>query len=132
VRRINAAVHVGNEFDGQVIDAGKVRPWPVNQMRKFPAVAPWQMPARGPNLVFDQIKIVQQPFCGGSDAPGALDAKRFLVVGPQKFFIRCQPRQEAICPPAQADFMPFSEVPGVLLKQFNAQKFASEGRFVAG
>ena len=73
---VDAAIHVRNQLQRDVIDAGEAGEGTLRQARQLPAVAAGQMPPRLGNLLLDQIKVVEQPgFCrhdpmprgGGSD-----------------------------------------------------------------
>ena len=58
------AIHVGDQFQGDVVDAGQAGRRSADQFWQFPAVVFWKMAAGRSNLLFDQIEVIEQPFIG--------------------------------------------------------------------
>ncbi len=67
--RINLRIHMRNQFEHDVIDARQSGARAVQEAGQLPAVVTGQMPLGHLDLLFDQVKVVEQPFGGGSDAP---------------------------------------------------------------
>jgi hypothetical protein len=61
---------MGDDLQREVIDARQSGGWSLEQARQLPAVALGEMSLGGADLIFDQIKIVEQPFAGRRD-PGS-------------------------------------------------------------
>ena len=65
--RVDPPVAMRDRFQCDVVDARQTRRWAVQQTWQLPAVASRQMFSGGADLLFDQIKVVEQPFSGGRD-----------------------------------------------------------------
>ena len=121
MRGVNATVRVRNQFNGDFIDARKIFPRAVAQLRQFAVEPAGQMALRRADLLLDQMKIIEQPFRRRRNAPGFFHAQGVLVVFAQDFFIRRQTRQQQVRPPAGLHAPGLREVAGGLLEQVNAQ-----------
>ena len=85
-----------NEFEHDVINAGKPRRGTIQQARQLPTVAAGQMPARHLYLFFDKVEIIQQPFSSRGDAAARMDGKGGAIEVPQNLLILLQPGEQAI------------------------------------
>ena len=78
--QIDAAIDVRDQFQRDGVGARVTGVRAAREPRKFAAVRARQVSARQPNLIFDQIEIVQQPFRRRRDAPVANDGGGHQVV----------------------------------------------------
>ena len=69
VLRVDPAVTMRNHLQRNVIDARQALGGATGQQRQLTAVPLGEVRARGEDLLFNEIKIVQQPLAGGRDAP---------------------------------------------------------------
>ena len=95
VFRVHAAVHVGDQLQGDVIDAGKSRRRSSQQTRQLAAVGPRQMQPRQADLLLDQIEVVQAAIrppgrCAGPRPPRGSPDRR-----PERGLVRCPPTAAA-------------------------------------
>ena len=58
---VDAAVLMGDQIEGEFVDAGETCRRATDQSRQFPAVAPGQVPAGQGDLLLDEIVVVEQP-----------------------------------------------------------------------
>ena len=58
---VDAAVLVGDQVEGQVVDARETRRGAAGQSRQLPAVAAGQVPAGQGDLLLDEVEVVEQP-----------------------------------------------------------------------
>ena len=94
---IHATIAVRNGLQRDVVHPRTTGRRPVRQAREFAAVALWQVPLGGADLLFDEIEIIEQPF-PGRHHPAALRGRRrqqFAHVD-QGAFVLCQPSQEPV------------------------------------
>ena len=61
-RGVHVPVDVRNQLQGNAIDARAGRRRAVRQPRQLPAVRRRQVPSGHPDLLLDQVEIIQQPF----------------------------------------------------------------------
>ena len=86
----------------------------------------------GPDLLLDEIEVIEQPFARGRDPAIRRNRGRDQIVGPQQDGLAVrQPRQEPVWPSFRIDFMPAREGPGMLLQLIDAEQLGSERRLVA-
>ena len=71
--RVDPAVAVRNDFEGDLVDARIAFGVVVGQARQLPAVVSRQVTARRADLFFDQVKVIQQPLGGRGDLAPRLD-----------------------------------------------------------
>ena len=105
-----------DQLQREIVDARVASRRSIQQTRESSAVTFRQVPARGANLLFDQIKIVEQPFTGRRNV--AIVADRFghqFVRLQQNLFVGRQPSQQPIGAMPRIDHMPFRECFGMLL-----------------
>ena len=133
---IQAAVAVRNRLEGDVVDPRQSGRWTVGQARQFTAVASREVPPRRPDLLLDQIEVVEQPFSRRRDPAVGIDGVRQQDPhGHQQALVLRQPSQEPVgCTPS-AQPVPAGQdlsVLGHLLatEELRAQRrrFAGEGR----
>jgi hypothetical protein len=129
MRGVDAAIHVRNQFPREIIDAGKVGGWPAAQVRQFPAEPAREMPASHPNLFFNQIKIIQQPFRRWSDAANFFNLQSLFIVVAKQFFVGGESWQEAIRTFPGSDLMALRKLTRMALEQINTEQFAPKGLF---
>ena len=65
---INLSIHMGDQFEDDVVNARKAGGRAVHQTGQFPAVASGQMPSGHLYLLFDEVKVIEKPFGGRRDA----------------------------------------------------------------
>ncbi len=94
--RINLCIHVRDEFEHNVINAGKSGGRAVHQTRQLPTVAMGQMPPGHLHLLFDQVEVVEQPFGGGSDPPIGMRGEGRAVEGSENVFVLAQLGQQTV------------------------------------
>jgi hypothetical protein len=123
---INPPVHVRNQFQRNVINPGQIGRRSFAQVRQFAAESARQVTARGADLLFDQMKIIQEPFGRGSDAALLLHAQSFIVVRAQDFFVGREARQEEIRTFARSDLMAMRQRRGMAFEQVNAEQLAAQ------
>ncbi len=70
---IDTAVDMDDQFIRQGVDAREPGQGPVRQLGQLPAVGAREMPAGEADLLFDEVKIVQEPFGRWSDASALRD-----------------------------------------------------------
>ncbi len=94
---IHATIAMCNGLQRDVVHPRTPGRRPVRETREFTAVTFWQVPLGGPDLLFDEIEIVEQPFTGRHD-PAALGGRRRqqLAHVNQGAFVVCQPSQEQV------------------------------------
>ena len=71
---IDLAVAMADEFQDDIIDAGKSTPGSRGEAWKFAAVARRQVGTGQFDLLLDQMIIVEEPLAGGGDAVAMADA----------------------------------------------------------
>jgi hypothetical protein len=66
---VDAAVDVGDEFEGQVVDPRTALGSLVQEPGQPADIGARQMQAGDANLLFEEVEIIDEPFGGGRDAP---------------------------------------------------------------
>ena len=94
--RIDLRVHVRDQFEHDIVNAGQAGGSAVQQARQFPAVTPRQMPPGHLDLLLDQVEIIEQPLRGGSNSPVRIRGQREVVKGAQTALVGVQPCQERV------------------------------------
>ena len=131
VFRIHTAVHMGDQLQGNAIDARKARRRPFQQTRQLTAVGPRQMQTRHTDLLFDKVKVIQQPFTRQCNATTVgLRAGHQIVRLDDDAFIILQPQQQAIRPVLRVDLMTFRQRDGMPLQLFPAEQLRAQRRLV--
>ena len=97
VLRIEATVHVGDQFQRQAVHAGMPVHRPSGQARKTPTVADRKMEPSHPNLLLNEMEVVHQPLSGGRHMPSLGDCEGDQVesLDEDSLIVR-QARQEAV------------------------------------
>lgn len=116
---VDAAVRVRDELDGDVVDAGGPRGERVGEARQLAAVAAGQVAPGGPDLLLDQVVVVDEPLRGGRDARAGPDRGGEQGVGvAQRELIGAQARQQVIDESAarRGELVPAGEGAGVVLE----------------
>ncbi|MNT18218.1 hypothetical protein D3C72_1534070 [compost metagenome] len=97
VFQVDPAIAVRDDFQRNFIDARAAGVGARRQARQLLAVVLRQVAPRGADLLFDQIKIIEQPLRGGRDLAAAFDGRRQLVDGGRdQGRIVGQARQQAV------------------------------------
>ena len=100
---VHAPVDVRDQFQRDAVDARIARRGAVRQPRQLPAVRRRQVPPGRPDLLLDQIKIVQQPLRRRRIAALALGRLRHQLIRlDENALILVQPGNELVrsAPPA--------------------------------
>jgi len=79
------------------------------------------MPASQLDLLFDQIKIIEQPFRRGRDAPALIHRQGRAIKSAQHFLILIQPREQPGGSAAGDELMLRRDGLGMARKLFNAK-----------
>ena len=131
--RVDPAVAVRNGLESDVVDAWESGGGAAREPRQFAAVAFWQMVPGRADLLFDQVKIVEQPFAGRGDAAVCLDRRAEQVAGvAQNHFVFSQPREQLIGRAPVAQAVHAGQIPAVLLHLVGAEQLRAQRRFVLG
>ncbi len=94
--RIDPAIAMRDRLQGQVVHARQSGRRPLRQRRQLLAVGLGQMPARGVDLLLDQVEVVQQPLACRRDPHVVLDHARKQVAGiVEQAFVLLQPLEQA-------------------------------------
>ncbi|KFB67215.1 MAG: hypothetical protein CAPSK01_003332 [Candidatus Accumulibacter vicinus] len=126
----HASVAVRDDFQGNIIDPRTAGRRPARQARQFPAVALGQVPLGGADLLFDEVKIVEQPFRGRSDSAVLGDRRGHPPAHPdQGAFVGSQARQQQIRGVDLGKIVCRGENPAVLLHLIGAEQLRSQRRF---
>jgi hypothetical protein len=88
------------------------------------------MPAGHLDLLFDQVKIVEQPFGRVGDAPGLVHGLSRAVVGSQYLFVFTQPREQTVGAPLRYDRVAFGEGFAMLDQLCDAEHLCAQRRFI--
>ena len=129
VFRVYAPVHVGDQLQGDVINAGKPRRRSIQQTRQLAAVGPRQMQPRQADLLLDQIKVIQQPFASRGDAPAlGLRAGHQIVGLNENLFVVRQPQQQPIRPVFRVDPMLSRQRDSMPAQLLAAEQLGAQGR----
>ena len=95
--RVHATVAVRHGVERDVIHARTPCGRTHGQPRQFAAVALWQVPLGGANLIFDEVEIVEQPFPGRRNSLIRRNRRCQLIADADQYaFIRGQPGQQMI------------------------------------
>jgi hypothetical protein len=122
--RIDMPVRVGNQFESDGIDPGKPRFRSIEETRQFPAVGLRKMPARGADLLLDEIEVVQEPFSGRSDVPGlGIGGRHEIIDLGQDLLIFRQSQQQSVRPAFRVDAVFVGHRHRMLAQLLDAEKF---------
>lgn len=85
------------------------------------------MPLRGANLFFDQIEVIQQPFCRGRHLPSGLDRLRQLIARiDDDVFIFGETRQQQVASTLGIEFVSVGQDAPVLLHLQDAEQLGAQ------
>jgi hypothetical protein len=130
--RIDPRVTMRNRFKRDVVNSGQIRGGSAQQPGEFPAVALGEVPPRGPDLLFDEIEVVEQPLTGGLDSLPGLDRRTQQLEGlRQDRLILAQPSQKQIGPVSWTGLMRGREGTPVALHLIAAEQRRSDRRLGA-
>ena len=95
--RINPSVAMRHGFQGNVVHARMADRWPAGQARQFAAVAFGQVALGSADLLFDEVKIVEQPFASRRDpAFFGSDGSQSATDIDQRIFVGRQPAEQTV------------------------------------
>ena len=129
--RVDPAVAVRNDFEGDLVDARIAFGLFVGQARQFLAVVLRQVAARRADLFFDQVEIVEQPLGGGRDlAPGLDGGGQFGAGAGNDIGVLGQARQQAVGAAALAQLVARGQVLAVGCHLRGAEQLGAQRQFV--
>jgi hypothetical protein len=79
------------------------------------------MPAGQLDLLFDEVKIIEQPFGRGSDPPGLMQREGRVIESSEDLLILVQPDEEAITTQPRDDLVLRRDILGVARELFDAK-----------
>ena len=126
--RIDLRIHVRDQFEHDVIDAGKSGGGAVEETRQFPAVAARQMPSGHLNLFLEQVEVVEQPFRSRGDVPGSVHGETGAVEVPQDVFVLTQPGEKSVFTLPRDHSMLGGEGFGMAGQLFDAEQLSPQRR----
>ncbi len=102
---IDAPMRVRDELQRQLVDPRRARHAPVREARQLAAVGPRQVPARDPDLLVDDVVVVDEPLGRGRELPTSHQRRREQRVRrPKHEVVGAQPGQQPIgCRPRPRD-----------------------------
>ncbi len=128
--RVDTAVAVRDRLERQVVDARQARGGPFRETRQFSAEALRQVPLGGPDLLVDQVTVVEQPLRGRDDAPAGGDrCGELAVYFGQHRLVGRETRQQAIARVFNTKPMRDREMPTVLFHLLGAEELRAQRRF---
>lgn len=90
------------------------------------------MPPGGPDLLFDQVEIVEQPLAGGRDAMFPFDGRADELVGfEENSFVRCETGQQPVRTRMGVNLMPVRETFGMDFELRRIKQLLAERKIVA-
>ena len=117
------------DFKGNVIHAGQAPGLPLEQTRKLPAVAFWQVASGGADLLFNQVSIVEQPFAGRGNAvifPDCMGQEAQCVK--QDAFIFPKPGAQAVWQVRRIDLVRCGKEVPVPIHLLDAEELSAQQR----
>ncbi len=78
---VNLAIDVADQFERKVVNARPTSAGTVGQAWQFAGIAAWQMACGEPELLFDEIEVVNDPFGRRRDAATAFTCPNDGLVG---------------------------------------------------
>ncbi len=131
--RVDAAIPVGNGFQGDVVDTRQSRRGPVGQARQLAAVVLGQMPLGGAYLLLDQVEIIEQPLASRSDPAARAHRGGEQVAGVDEHcLVGCQPWQQRVGSAPRCQLVCRRQRPSVLLHLVGTEQFRAQRSVVAG
>ena len=127
---VNPSVRVRNDLQRDLVDARKIFPRTVEQLRQFAIEPARQMALRRADLFLDEMKIVQQPFRRRCDDAVFFNKQSPLIVIAQNFFVGREARQQQVRPTAIFHAAILRKIARGLFEQINAQQFAAQRFFI--
>ncbi len=122
--RIDAPVAVRNCFQRDSVHPGQTRGRTFQQTRQFPAVTLREMFPSGADLLFDQVKIVEQPFSSRSDSPvGGYRLAQQITDSKENIFVLVQSGQELVGGALQIQLVHARQVLPVQFHLVGSQQF---------
>ena len=117
-----------DQFEHDVINARQSGGRTVREAGQFPAVAPGQMPPGHLDLLFDQVKVIEQPFGGGSDAPALVHGEGRAIEGSQDLLVLIQPGEQPVGAAPGDDLVIRRERLGMARQLFDAEQLRPQRR----
>ena len=122
-----------DRFQRDVIDARKPGRCAIQQVRKFAAISFGQVPLGQPNLLFNEVEVIEQPFSGRRNPAGRLHCFRQQIAdSDQDAFVLGQPAQEPVRSLALAQLVETCQGFAVLLHLVGAEELRTQWRLTAG
>ena len=129
---IDLAVAMADEFQDDIIDAGKSTPGSRGEAWKFAAVARRQVGAGQFDLLLDQMIIVEEPLAGGGDAVAMADTFSDDFVTAVDFLGALAKLQEELFRFAyDFDLVVASEDLGIIFELRDTEEFGAHGHVIA-
>ncbi len=129
---VDPTIAVGDDLQGKVIDARQSGGWSLEQARQLPAVALGEMSLGGADLIFDQIKIVEQPFAGRRDPTVLRDGGHEQSAdADQDGFILGQASEQAVRRMSGHQGMRIGQALAVLFHLHGTEELRAQRRLVA-
>ena len=124
---VDPTVHVGNQLQRQIINTRKSSRVTRSQTWQLPAVAAREMSTRLPNLLLDQIEIVEQPGFGRYDPLARRSGCRDNIIGcKQNARIVRQPRQQSVGARMRVDSILSCQGDRVTLELLNTEQLRTQ------
>ncbi len=132
-RHVHPPVNVREQLEHDVISTRVPRRRPVQQPGQLATVSSREVPTGRPNLLLDQIEIVEEPLARRCDPSFCHDGRRYQLVRlHQDGLVVLKPWQEPVRASLTINLMPSRDGLGVRLKLIDAQKLRSERQFATG
>ena len=130
---VQAAVPVRDRLERDVVDPRQPGRRAFGQARQLAAVARREVAPRGPNLLLDQVVVVEQPLAGGRDAPIVVHRLRQeRADGGEEGLVLRQPNQECVRAAPRAQPVRGGQHLSVLRHLLAAEQLRAQRRFLAG
>lgn len=131
--RVHPAVAVGDRLQGNVVYAGEPSPRAVFEAGQSLGVSLRQQPFCRPNLFFDKIEVVEQPFSGRGNPAACLHGLSHYVADFKKDgFVFGKPCQQPLRGTILAHCVQGRKCPTVLLHLRSAEQVGPQRRILAG
>ena len=124
---VHPAVLMGDQVQGELVDAGETCRRAAHQPGQLPAVTPGQVPAGQGDLLLDEIVVVQQPRFRGHDPLARGGGRGDHLVGLEKDpLVLVQPGQQPVFSGPPVDAMRARQRDGMVLQLIAAEEFRAQ------
>jgi hypothetical protein len=121
------AIHVGDQLQGHRIGPRIASVRAARQPRQLPAVGRRQVSSGEPDLIFDEIEVVQQPFCRRGDPSLARHGGGHQMVGlDQDLLVLVQPRNQLVSAALGRDLVSGRQLGGMPRQLIDAEELRPE------